>query len=146
MEDGSLEHDAAHAHDTLADVHADAAVVLNVGGTRYTTTYGTMRAVEGSYLDALFSGRWERAPRQKGEVFLDRDGEASNALWQGGRRDWERAQIVLWLQGQILSCNVQLPDDRGRPAIARQHNIVIRHALLTISLLCDRLHLSCWLA
>ena len=60
--------------------HADSDVLLlNVGGTLYTTTYGTVRSVQDSYLATLFAADGAyRAPATDadGRRFIDRDPEA----------------------------------------------------------------------
>eukprot|EP00775_Hariotina_reticulata_P006938 gene6938-7156_t len=50
-------------------------VKLNVGGFKFQTSLATLTAVENSYFEALFSGRWKKHLTDEGEVFLDRDGE-----------------------------------------------------------------------
>jgi hypothetical protein len=50
-------------------------VKLNVGGTRYTVGLATLTGAESSYFEALFSGRWQQALTDDGEVFIDRDGD-----------------------------------------------------------------------
>lgn len=63
-------------------------VKLNVGGVKYATSLATLRAVENSYLTALFSDRWERHLDDEGAVFLDRDGEVGGAgVTSGGRAE-----------------------------------------------------------
>ncbi|KAJ1427785.1 BTB/POZ protein [Ochromonadaceae sp. CCMP2298] len=46
---------------------------LNVGGTKFTTTYSTISNVEGMLL-AMFSGRHRLTPDAEGYHFIDRDG------------------------------------------------------------------------
>ena len=48
-------------------------ITLNVGGTRYTTTLGTLLSEESSYFTCLLSRDWNDAAQA--EVFIDRDGE-----------------------------------------------------------------------
>lgn len=51
-------------------------VNLNVGGIRYTTKLSTLTAVDGSYLQAMFSGRWASpTSTHNHEIFIDRDGD-----------------------------------------------------------------------
>lgn len=51
-------------------------VSLDVGGThRITTNLDLLTAVEGSMLAKMFSGRHDVPKNEKGNVFLDRDGE-----------------------------------------------------------------------
>ncbi|GMH35517.1 hypothetical protein BSKO_03385 [Bryopsis sp. KO-2023] len=61
--------------DTMSKVRvSDGDVVhLNVGGRIFTTKRGSLRLVEGSVLELMFSGRWEdRVDRDKdGNVFMD---------------------------------------------------------------------------
>ena len=51
-------------------------VLLDVGGTHYTTTRETLRAVPGSMLDAMFSGRHEERNHAdaEGRVQINRSG------------------------------------------------------------------------
>jgi hypothetical protein len=46
---------------------------LNIGGTKFTTTYATIYSVD-SMLSAMFSGRHALTPDAKGFNFIDRDG------------------------------------------------------------------------
>jgi len=55
----------------------------------------TLQCAESSYFDVLFSGRWQQALTEEGEVFIDRDGEVfkHGALWRlvlGGVVVWGR--------------------------------------------------------
>ena len=56
-------------------------VVLNIGGRRFDSTLGEMRAVRGSRLELLFSTRY-RVPTlgTSGEYFIDRDPENFKAI------------------------------------------------------------------
>jgi BTB/POZ domain len=53
-----------------------AVVVLNVGGCQFTTSRSTLCSVEGSQLEAMFSGRHVFCAHQMedGSYFIDRDG------------------------------------------------------------------------
>mmetsp|Transcript_35764 Transcript_35764/g.77180 ORF Transcript_35764/g.77180 Transcript_35764/m.77180 type:complete len:275 (-) Transcript_35764:25-849(-) len=46
---------------------------LNVGGAKFTTTYSTVRNIDGM-LSAMFSGRYSLSPGADGYHFIDRDG------------------------------------------------------------------------
>lgn len=49
-------------------------ITLNVGGTRYTTTPGTLLSHQDSDFSKLLSGDWQDAAQQS-ELFVDRDGQ-----------------------------------------------------------------------
>ena len=53
----------------------DSRVLLDVGGSLFTTSRTTLTAVPGSMLEAMFSGRHTIAAGEDGRVFIDRDGE-----------------------------------------------------------------------
>lgn len=61
----------------LAQVSMDAEspVVLNVGGFTYTTSAGTLKAVESSYFSLMLNGVWEPARTEEGHIFIDRNGK-----------------------------------------------------------------------
>ncbi len=48
-------------------------VRVNVGGTVFTTRRSTLCAVEGSFLEAMFSGRFPEDIDENGCIFIDRD-------------------------------------------------------------------------
>jgi hypothetical protein len=48
--------------------------MLNVGGKRFATTYGTLTKYPHSMLGAMFSGRFALSTDEKGRFFIDRDG------------------------------------------------------------------------
>lgn len=50
-------------------------VDLNVGGVHYTTSISTLRRQPNSFLDSMFSGRYELQRCPDGRVFIDRDGD-----------------------------------------------------------------------
>ena len=50
-------------------------IVLNVGGTIYTTTKATLHRDRSSMLAALFSGRYKIPIDPNGRFFIDRDGQ-----------------------------------------------------------------------
>ena len=52
----------------------DTVVDLNVGGKHYTTYKATLCTLEGSMLEAMFSGRYPVTKDPKGRYFIDRDG------------------------------------------------------------------------
>lgn len=54
---------------------ANTVVTLCVGGTEFATTQATLAAAPGSYLAALFSGRWTPSVFVPGTTtpFIDRD-------------------------------------------------------------------------
>ena len=54
-------------------------VSLDVGGVHYVTTLEMLTAVPGSLLADSFQGDWRLARNASGDVFLDRNGEASSA-------------------------------------------------------------------
>lgn len=47
-------------------------IELDVGGTRFSTSRSTLVRVEGSMLEAMFSGRHALAPSSDGSYFIDR--------------------------------------------------------------------------
>ncbi len=49
-------------------------VILNVGGHKFHTTTATLCNVQGSMLEAMFSGRHSAHTEQDGSYFIDRDG------------------------------------------------------------------------
>lgn len=77
-----LERDVAKA-DAEAELrrkaveNAQGLVKLNIGGVRYVTSLATLIAVSDTYFTALFSGDWQQVLTAEGEVYIDRDGEAS---------------------------------------------------------------------
>lgn len=77
-----LERDVAKA-DAEAELRRKAAentqglVKLNIGGVKYVTSLATLVAVSDTYFTALFLGDWQQVLTAEGEVFIDRDGEAS---------------------------------------------------------------------
>jgi len=68
-----------------AEMERNKVVKLNVGGFKFQTSLATLTAVENSYFEALFSGRWKKHLTEEGEVFLDRDGEVCAAAQQSCR-------------------------------------------------------------
>jgi len=50
---------------------------LNVGGVKFTTSRDSLCRFEGSYLEAMFSGRhsMEELKMEDGSYFIDRDGK-----------------------------------------------------------------------
>lgn len=58
-----------------APVDAESPVVLNVGGFTYTTSAGTLKAVESSYFSLMLNGVWEPARTEEGHIFIDRNGK-----------------------------------------------------------------------
>ena len=48
-------------------------IIVNAGGTRYTTTLSTLLSQENSYFTCILSGDWD--DKAQPELFLDRDGE-----------------------------------------------------------------------
>lgn len=49
-------------------------IELNVGGSKFTTSQDTLCRIEGSYFDAMFSGRHTARKCRDGSYFIDRDG------------------------------------------------------------------------
>lgn len=71
---GSLGRGSSSSVDAAGALGADSNVMwLNVGGQRFCTTLGTLRAEE-SMLSTMFSGRFELKTDSSGAVFIDRDG------------------------------------------------------------------------
>ena len=52
-------------------------VTFSCGGTRVTATLFALTRATGSHLEAIFSGRWDRALQRdrEGKIFLDLDPE-----------------------------------------------------------------------
>ena len=74
-------------------------IVLNVGGTSFTTSLQTVRAEADSKLGRMFSGRHVLKTHKDGKFFIDRDGTHFGF-------------ILNYLRGQITS-KEQLPDDHN---------------------------------
>ena len=51
----------------------DRRLVVNVGGTRYTTSLTTLLSEENSVFTGMLGGDWAETDEQ--ELFIDRDGE-----------------------------------------------------------------------
>ena len=51
-------------------------ITLNVGGTRYTTSLGTLSRFPESVLCKMFEGAFSLKPENDGSYFIDRDGQA----------------------------------------------------------------------
>ena len=49
-------------------------ILLNVGGHRFETSRQTLTEVPGTYLELMFSGRFELTPDADSSYFIDRDG------------------------------------------------------------------------
>ena len=49
-------------------------MVVNVGGTSYTTSVATLKAVESSYFSLMLNGLWEPISTPEGHMFVDRNG------------------------------------------------------------------------
>ena len=49
-------------------------VKLNVGGKKFATSKTTLTMYENSMLSSMFSGQYELAKDDEGNVFIDRDG------------------------------------------------------------------------
>jgi len=49
-------------------------IVLDVGGHRFTTSRQTLTSIPNTYLESMFSGRYELTPNIDGTYFIDRDG------------------------------------------------------------------------
>ena len=52
----------------------EAVIELNVGGRYFTTYKATLCSVEGSMIEAMFSGRHPTTKDGTGRYFIDRDG------------------------------------------------------------------------
>eukprot|EP01089_Gocevia_fonbrunei_P011434 TRINITY_DN2473_c0_g1_i2.p1 TRINITY_DN2473_c0_g1~~TRINITY_DN2473_c0_g1_i2.p1 ORF type:complete len:316 (-),score=79.02 TRINITY_DN2473_c0_g1_i2:71-1018(-) len=48
-------------------------IKLDVGGKIFATTLTTLVACQGSYFEAMFSGRWDLKKQEDGSFFIDRD-------------------------------------------------------------------------
>ena len=72
-------------------------IVLNVGGTSFTTSLQTMQAEPDSKLGRMFSGRHDMETQKDGSIFIDRDGTHFGL-------------ILNYLRGNITS-KEQLPND-----------------------------------
>eukprot|EP00803_Ostreobium_quekettii_P005626 evm.model.scf_966.6 EVM.evm.TU.scf_966.6 scf_966:37318-42868(-) len=79
---------------------ADAAMVVNVGGVKYTTTVATLKAVESSYFSLMLNGLWEPARTRGGDIFVDRNGELFGYILEHLRGQCHREPDTF-----------QLPDD-----------------------------------
>jgi hypothetical protein len=49
-------------------------ILLDVGGHKFTTSRQTLTAVADTYMESMFSGRFELSPDADGTYFIDRDG------------------------------------------------------------------------
>jgi vacuolar-type H+-ATPase subunit H len=49
-------------------------ILLNVGGHRFETSRQTLTSVPNTYLESMFSGRFQPSPDADGTYFIDRDG------------------------------------------------------------------------
>ena len=58
----------------LREVHFPDVITLDIGGTIFKTTRNTLAKDPDSMLAAMFSGRFEVKPDDKGAYFIDRDG------------------------------------------------------------------------
>ncbi|EQC40327.1 hypothetical protein SDRG_02228 [Saprolegnia diclina VS20] len=79
---------------------SDAPIVLDVGGTRFKTSWTTLRSVPGSRFDAIASGQW--LPESDGSYFLDLDPKyfdrvlnhlRCGASLYAGLQSWERTEV-----------------------------------------------------
>lgn len=60
---------------TIAEVHLEDPIILDVGGQRFKTSLATLRKVNGSLLAEMFSGTgFKLQPAEDGSFFIDRDG------------------------------------------------------------------------
>ena len=66
--------DAAPREGAPRDGQSQRVVKLSVGGARFQTTLGTLRRFPGTFLEAMFSGRFPRVTDDEGWHFIDRDG------------------------------------------------------------------------
>ena len=66
--------DAAPRDGSPRDGQSQRVVKLSVGGARFQTTLGTLRRFPGTFLEAMFSGRFPRVTDDEGWHFIDRDG------------------------------------------------------------------------
>eukprot|EP01089_Gocevia_fonbrunei_P005933 TRINITY_DN1642_c0_g2_i1.p1 TRINITY_DN1642_c0_g2~~TRINITY_DN1642_c0_g2_i1.p1 ORF type:complete len:297 (+),score=50.54 TRINITY_DN1642_c0_g2_i1:441-1331(+) len=48
-------------------------IKLDIGGSLHTTSLGTLLSQQGSFFEAMFSGRWDTKSDQDGIYFIDRD-------------------------------------------------------------------------
>jgi len=98
-------------------IHPEDRVLLDVGGTHYTTTRKTLTAVPGSMLEIMFSGRHEEQnhPNAEGRVQIDRNGSAFPFFYiLNFLRDYSlgnenaAASICALPEGQMKSMKIQL--------------------------------------
>ncbi len=72
---------------------SDRRLVVNVGGTRYTTSLTTLLSEENSFFAGMLGGDWAETDEQ--ELFIDRDGELFKHVLRFLRASQEgRLQVV----------------------------------------------------
>ena len=72
---------------------SDRRLVVNVGGTRYTTSLTTLLSEENSFFTGMLGGDWAETDEQ--ELFIDRDGELFKQVLRFLRASQEgRLQVV----------------------------------------------------
>lgn len=72
---------------------SDRRLVVNVGGTRYTTSLTTLLSEENSFFTGMLGGDWAETDEQ--ELFIDRDGELFKHVLRFLRASQEgRLQVV----------------------------------------------------
>ena len=97
------------------DVSDDDIVEINAGGKIISTWRGTLTQWEGTRLEALFSGRWEKTLLRdgNGRIFLDVDGECFQA-------------IVVYLNELITLTEGSCPEP---PSVYEELETVLAHQL-----------------
>ena len=77
-------------------------VILNVGGSKYTTTLSTLTKYQDSMLGAMFSGRHALVQQEDGSYFIDRDGESFRYILMYLRDDRLARAIIPKLDTKLL--------------------------------------------
>ncbi len=106
---------AAVASNGDEDVSDDDIIEINAGGKIISTQRGTLTRWEGTRLEALFSGRWEKMLLRDGDgrIFLDVDGDCFQA-------------IVVYLNELASSTEGSYPEP---PSVYEELEAVLAHQL-----------------
>jgi len=112
----------------------DGIIELNVGGKHFSTYKSTLCKVEGSMLEAMFSGRHPLTKDSKGRIFVDRDPLPFEVIltylrtgfWTNKTIDFNQLEIELDYYGlkDIYESSNSIFDDSNLLNISQQKQII----------------------